>query len=278
MNDFEKKYYEADSLWSGEMLTDVGNQTRIQETARIIPDDVVTLADIGCGNGIFENYLISNRPNLKIIGIDRSEAALKYVKTDKKLGDILNIPLEDKRYDCVSCLEVLEHIPVSVYDKALSELARVSSKYIIISVPYNEDLLSNSTQCPGCKAIFNYDLHLRSYSDDVLKTLFEPYGFKLVEGCTLIKSKVLWGLDTIKSIVGIRPIHKKTFYSPICPICGYENVHFSPTQNVHNAPGTGSGNSSANSIKGIAKSIIKGVWPKKEFPGYWVIALYKKDN
>jgi len=145
-------------------------------------------------------------------------------------------------------------------------------------VPYNEDLLSNSTQCPGCKAIFNYDLHLRSYSDDVLKTLFEPYGFKLVEGCTLIKSKVLWGLDTIKSIVGIKPIHKKTFYSPICPICGYENSQFSPSQNIHNEKGSGISGSSSKNIKGIAKSIIKGVWPKKEFPGYWVIALYKKDN
>lgn len=282
MNDFEKKYYEADSLWSGEMLTDVGNQTRIRETANLIPKDVATLADIGCGNGILENYLIGNRPELRIIGIDRSEAALKYVKTEKKLGDILDIPLDDKGYDCVSCLEVLEHIPVTVYDKALSELARVSSNYLIISVPYNEDLLANSTQCPGCKAIFNYDLHFRSYSDEVLKKLFIPYGFELVKMQTLIKSKVLVGLDSLKSLMGIKPLHKRVFYSPICPICGLENASFAPAQPVssvkepqNSQTGAGSTNKGKGFL-GTIKDIVKNIWPKKEFPGYWVLALYKR--
>lgn len=276
MSDFEKKYYEADSLWSGEMLHDVANQTRIAETGKMIPAKVSSLADIGCGNGIFENYLLETRPGLRIMGVDRSEAALKYVVTEKKVGDILDIPLPDRSFDCVTCLEVLEHIPVNTYAKALAELSRVSGEYILISVPYNEDLMANSTTCPGCRATFNYDLHFRSYSDEAIEGLFQPYGFELVGKKTLIQSKMLMGVDTIKSMLGIKPIHKTVFYSPICPICGLENESFMPSQHSENKQQ--SGGAKAPGLKKILTNGIRMFWPKKNFPGYWVVALYKRKS
>ena len=46
-------------------------------------------------------------------------------------------PFRDKSYDVVLACEVLEHIPWKDVDKALSELHRVSKKYVVISIPYS---------------------------------------------------------------------------------------------------------------------------------------------
>ncbi len=62
MESFEKEYYESETFWEGEMLQDAANQQRIKTTASLIPDDVDTLADIGCGNGVFINIFLKIIP------------------------------------------------------------------------------------------------------------------------------------------------------------------------------------------------------------------------
>jgi SAM-dependent methyltransferase len=268
MNEFEKKYYEAERFWTKGVLEDDDNSKRIAATTAMVPADATSLADIGCGNGVFGNYLKTKRPDLKIISIDRSETALAYVETEKSLGDILNIPLDNESYDCVTCLQVLEHIPVSAYSKALSELARVSKKYLLISVPYNEDLRKNATECPACGSVFNADLHLRSYSDEAMKALFESYGFRLINSTNLVESKKFVGLGWYYSIRRAFNPQPKIFRSPICPICGYEAASAKPQ-----AEGGGQANGQAPSG---ALGFLKRVWPTQKVPGYWVIALYQK--
>ena len=253
------------------MLEDYGNSIRIKTTEEIIPSDVNTLADIGCGNGVFGKYLVAKRPQLRIMGIDRSEKALSYVTTEKKIGDVTDIPLQDRSFDCVTCLQVLEHIPVNHYNKALSELTRVSSKFVVISVPYREKLEGNATTCPQCRATFNVDLHLRSYDDNTMNGLLKPYGFECVATRNVVKSTQLRGL---KYIQGLKQVIRKKpiiFNSPICPICGLENSEFHL--------GSGSENGTAPPAlpsKNPLKNLIKRLWPKKKVDGYWIIALYKK--
>ena len=253
-------------------MEDFGNRIRIQTTGEIIPGDVRTLADIGCGNGVFGKYLLSQRSQLRIMGVDRSEKALSYVTTEKKIGDVTEIPLPDRSFDCVTCLQVLEHIPVNHYDKALSELTRVSGKYVVISVPYREKLEGNTTQCPHCKTVFNVDLHLRSYDDATINRLLDPYGFRCVTTRNVVTSTELRGLKYIQAIK--RGMRKKPiiFNSPICPICGYENGDFhlgSGSENNTAAPALPS--------KNPIKNLIKSAWPKKKINGYWIIALYQKE-
>ena len=132
MNSFEKEYYEAERFWEGDGLLDENNIDRFTKTMALIPGDVQSLADIGCGNGIFVNYLSQKMQNLNIIGIDRSEAALKFVKTNKQLGDINALSVSSHMYDCVTCLEVIEHLPENIFEEALNELCRVSKKYVTV--------------------------------------------------------------------------------------------------------------------------------------------------
>ena len=272
MPDFEKLYYEYEVHWEGGALLDKANQDRIRFTAGMIPEDTKSLLDAGCGNGIFVNYLKEYRPELKILAVDRSSTALKYVLTEKMEGDVSHIPVADRTYDCVTCLEVIEHLPVNVYKEALKELSRISGRYLIISVPYNEILEENHNQCPSCGTIFNYDLHLRTFNDDKMLHLLDQHGFSCIKKHHLGESEHFRGHYSFR-----KAFYKEQFRqwkSPICPLCGYHEQADSSTPVQHSAPPV----TEPPTRKWISyfSGLIKGFWPKEK-KYYWVIALYKRN-
>jgi ubiquinone/menaquinone biosynthesis C-methylase UbiE len=272
MSDFEKAYYEAETFWAHEAIQDENNLLRMRETAAMVPADVRSLADIGCGNGVFVNYLTKERPALDIMAVDRSEAALKYVKTNKQLGDIAAIPLPDNAYDCVTCLEVVEHLPVTVYETALRELGRISGKYVIISVPYNEELEENHTQCPYCKTIFNADLHLRRYSEAAMTRLMDANNYKC------ISVKKICGEARYKGHYKFRklfyPGQFRLWRSPICPVCGYQSasLEVAAAPVVEAPPAAKPG----RSLLSYFTALPKRLWPK-EIKYRWIMGLYQKQ-
>ena len=272
MNDLEKKYYESEAFWTETALADTHNSRRIEFTASIVPDDCRSLADIGCGNGIFLKHLRLTRPEMELVGIDRSEEALKYVSVPKRVGDVTKIPLEAESYDCVVCSQVLEHIPIPNYDKALSEISRVAKKYLIVSVPYMEKLEFGATTCPYCRSTFNRDLHVRSYSQLTLERLFDTYGFRHKTSENLVKSIEFRGLNWWNRIRN-RNL-KKVFESPICAICGFVNEDFSldgTKQSPKQPP-------AMNGVIFMLKKIMKAIWPKRMIDGYWIVCLYERTN
>ncbi len=266
---FEKEYYESPKFWENGTITDAANLARISETIAMIPITVNTLLDVGCGNGVFPNKLSGEKLNLKITATDRSNEALKYVLTEKFASDISDIPVEDGKYDCVTCLQVIEHLPIGVYEQGLKELARVSNKYIIVSVPFNENVKKNFTQCPKCLAEFNADLHLRSYQLQTIENLFIQHDYVLIKSVNLVKTTNFAGVELYAKFKSLIKPQPKTFDSPVCPICGFKNDLFKSE--------THSANMSQNRLgRSLIKKAIKSIWPKVEIPGYWIIALYEK--
>lgn len=99
-----------------------------------------TILDAGCGEGHVIYFLQKHlNKKIKFTGFDNSENAIKIAKelTGKNKnffqGNLYDISLEDKSFDLVLAMEVLEHL--EEYKKAIIELERVSSKYCLISVP-----------------------------------------------------------------------------------------------------------------------------------------------
>ena len=272
MSTFEKDYYEAESFWEDGMILDAANINRIEKTIALIPEDVKSLADIGCGNGVFLNRLHETGTAFEILGIDRSKTALNYVKAKKMEGDIAAIPLPDNSMDCLTCLEVIEHLPVTVYDKALSELTRVAGKYLIVSVPFAEKLEEAYTKCPQCKSMFNSDLHLRSFDEETFKKLFDHLGYRN----TRVEK-----LGEIKSFVG-KEKYVKLFYpeqslvwnSPICPICGFQNDK-QPTVNIGSNATVVS--KRKRSLVSYFSALPKLIWPQKT-RYYWILGLFEKTG
>jgi SAM-dependent methyltransferase len=270
---FEQQYYEHPAFWHGEMLQDEANIRRFELTASYVPGDVKTLADIGCGNGVFLNYLKQVRGSLELLGVDRSAAALEFVAVNKMQGDVSSFGLPDRSYDCVSCLEVIEHLPRPVFDKSLEELTRVARKYLIVSVPYNENLEEGANQCPKCRTIFNLDLHLRSFRDDDMRSLFDKYKFKCVRIDKFGESHIYKG----------HYWYRKTFYreqflkwkSPICPICGYEDVFEIKDGSMASGGQQSEGISMKQRILSSLSWLPKKMWPKEK-KYYWIMGLYER--
>jgi hypothetical protein len=276
MIDFEKEYYESSSFWEGSALLDEGNQIRIEETIKIIPTDINNMADIGCGNGVFISKLLVSRPNLITTGLDRSVEALNYVKGKKIVGEITNLPFDSNSFDCVSCLEVIEHLNVNDYKVALNELTRISSKYIIIGVPFEEKIQDNVVCCPKCNSIFNRDLHLQSFNLGKLENIFFENNFRLIKFKNVVKSNEIIGASLFHQVTKKLNKVKTSFESPICIICGYKNDAFKLDVNIEEFVGYGDLKLSKKTIFIRIKELIKRFLPRKERNGYWAICLYEK--
>ena len=274
MNTYEKEYYESESFWQGEMLQDDWSKQRIIQTAALIPEDVKSLIDVGCGNGVFVNFLKGSRPDLQLTACDRSQTALQFVQVNKTEADITHLPFADNSFDCVSCLEVIEHLPEDMYQKALAELLRVSRKYIIISVPYKEDLNNNMNRCPACGIAFNYDLHLRRFTSATLKTLFGN-----AAQCTNTQL-----MGEMKFVIGKRILDKMArrlkplpWKSPLCPYCGYTSEEAKPEPSSNTVTKELIESSGSGSFYKTVRKIVAKIIPK-ETRYYWKAGVYEKTT
>jgi len=152
---------------------DRGNNAalRLSMIRSLIPESVTSILDAGCGNGLITNELIQD---YDATGLDYSEAALSYVNGKTLLGSITNIPCADNNFDLVMCNEVLEHLDTSSLHKAIRELKRVSRRYILISVPNEEQLQRHLCKCAHCGVIFHAYGHIQSFSIARLNNLLLP--------------------------------------------------------------------------------------------------------
>ncbi|MCW3835411.1 class I SAM-dependent methyltransferase [Sphingomonas canadensis] len=251
----ETAYYENPDFWTDEALA--GEHDRYATTASLIPGDAQSLIDVGCGNGAFVHYLMaSGRPFGSIHAVDRSEAALRCVRAEKSQAPIDALPFADRSFDIATCLEVIEHLPFGVYERGLGELARVASRYVLISVPYEEDLEGTLIRCPSCTSRFNPDYHMRRYDDAMLASLLEPHGFapvdKRMSGAMARYWLVPDWTEKRRRDAGKRG---NPFHTPIpCPICGFTlppEGSLPSARPAAQSPGTSGG------LKGLAKRLLR---------------------
>jgi SAM-dependent methyltransferase len=169
------KYYEAFD-WDG--FTDATEN--FKTLLRLIPNDVKSILDVGCGNGLITNPL--GESGFEVTGVDRSVAALKNVTTAKIQCDCNAIPVEDLSFDLVLSSELLEHLEPQLYAETVAEMKRIAKKYILVSVPNDESLSKGIIECPECKTRFHRCYHMHTFTPERLVKDFS--GFKLVETLT----------------------------------------------------------------------------------------------
>ena len=97
-----------------------------------------SLLDAGCGEGETLERVSDLLPP-DVVGIDLNPESVEFARrrvrsADLSVGDVTALPFEDDRFETVLCLEVLEHLEDP--GAAVTELARVCSSDLVISVPH----------------------------------------------------------------------------------------------------------------------------------------------
>jgi|10_taG_2_1085330.scaffolds.fasta_scaffold01078_6 ubiquinone/menaquinone biosynthesis C-methylase UbiE len=111
-----------------------------------VSDYIITLSpssllDVGCGYGEFCN---SMAPYVNTVyGCDIGSVATGNVINNPKItyldAESHMIPIEDNSIECLTCFDVLEHVLPEYIDATFEEFKRISSKYLILSISYEED-------------------------------------------------------------------------------------------------------------------------------------------
>lgn len=142
-----------------------------------------SICDIGCGDGRLMNDLSNELDeDITIYGVDKSEQAIQFAKIFNKNNRVrFTTQLNNKEaFDVVTCIEVLEHIPLCDVEAFIEYLQSKIHKggYLILTVPSNNLAVNKK--------------HYRHYSLDDLKIYFNYNSyFKIVEQFYLLKNNLL---------------------------------------------------------------------------------------
>ncbi len=106
-----------------------------------------TVLEVGVGDKVFGEF-IKNNTQVAYTSVDIAEDLRPDV-----IGSVLELPFADKSFDIACAFEVLEHLPFESFEKALSELTRVATDFVVLSLPHFGPMLSLSFKIPFIREI-----------------------------------------------------------------------------------------------------------------------------
>jgi SAM-dependent methyltransferase len=162
-----------------------GLRIRLRRILPKIQGDFKTIADLGCGRGIFSIELAKKYPDSKVVGLDIDEKQMEINRSiaekngltnlEFRVGDIAEMGLENQ-FDLIVSVDNLEHIEddlgaVKVFYKALKPGGK-----LVCHVPaYNRIWFFRKYQ-----QNFDVEGHVRpGYKEEQLKNLLEKGGLKV---------------------------------------------------------------------------------------------------
>lgn len=89
----------------------------------------------------------------------------------------------NESFDTIFATELLEHLGDNTLDHGLSEIGRVLKLggYLILSLPYNEDLKQDLVICPKCGAKFHSWGHMRAFNEQTIKKILESKALEIIK-------------------------------------------------------------------------------------------------
>ena len=173
--DYCFKYYPEYTYHLDSKLNCLRYERQVKKCADMIPKNAKVL-DLGCGLGHISMILNVMRPDLDIIGIDRTKAPLwKKIKCKFEQGNALNLRFEDEIFDAVINFGVMEH--TNNETKFLSEIYRIL-KPEGINIMFN---LPNKYSMNEFAAKILESCHENRYTKKQIRRLFLNAGFKNIK-------------------------------------------------------------------------------------------------
>jgi len=134
-----------------------------------VGDSGAKILEVGIGNGTVSDYL-------KKLGFSVTTCDFDPALKPDVVADVRKLPFPDNSFDAVMACEVLEHLPFEDFEIAIKELARVSRKSVVISLPYKSTYFEVALKLPLIRTIFR-----RPFLDFLIR-LPLPFGGIKVSG------------------------------------------------------------------------------------------------
>ena len=134
-----------------------------------VGDSGAKILEVGIGNGTVSDYL-------KKLGFSVTTCDFDPALKPDVVADVRKLPFPDNSFDAVMACEVLEHLPFEDFEIAIKELARVSRKSVVISLPYKSTYFEVALKLPLIRTIFR-----RPFLDFLIR-LPLPFGGLKVSG------------------------------------------------------------------------------------------------
>lgn len=169
--------------------------------------------DAGARDGWYSKILTEYFSN--VVALDLKKPSIQNSEIECVKGDITNLDFDNDSFDFVFCAEVLEHIPSHLLEQACLELERVSKGYILIGVPYKQDIRIGKVKCISCGKRTPPWGHVNSFDKKKIEDLFPSCETEKVSyvgetsACTNVLSDLL--MDLAGNPYGL--------YSAIDPSC-----------------------------------------------------------
>jgi hypothetical protein len=194
-------------------LTD-RERERLARTREMLPGDASTCLEIG-----FNDQRISRMlGRYDLCGIDLPGPRPASVTHKMAFATIAALPFRDRAFDLSVCTEVLEHLPDEVLAAGAAELARVSGRYILVSVPNRQRVWNEMSKCATCGFVANVMGHHHYFDEDRLLALFPGFtAAKMAKAGTifgyapdiLYRLRNRWGNDWLPCPWGCFSCHAK---------------------------------------------------------------------
>ena len=111
--------------------------------ANYIDPPVKSILDVGCNAGAWLSECATLYPTARLAGVEINPSGLEYARRNAPTAELHQagaekLPFPDASFDCVTCMEVLEHLPADLRPAAFREMRRVlrPGGRLILSVPH----------------------------------------------------------------------------------------------------------------------------------------------
>jgi hypothetical protein len=146
---------------------------RIADLMRLLPDNLDSALDVGARDGFISRLLAGHFP--KVTALDLEEPRINDERIRCVKGDVTGLNFPNASFDLVLCAEVIEHIPSRTLVRVCGELSRVAREYLLIGVPYKQDLRVGRLTCHACGKKNPPWGHVNSFDENRLKELFTEF-------------------------------------------------------------------------------------------------------
>jgi len=152
---------------------------RIESLVQLTPLDATTVLDVGARDGCVSCPLADR--GAQVTAVDLDQPTFVHPRVTTGVGDARHLAFADRSFNLVVCSEVLEHIAPDQLPRIASEFKRVAANYILIGVPFEQDLRVGRTVCRECGAVNPPWGHVNSFGVAKLDRLFSGFRRERVE-------------------------------------------------------------------------------------------------